>query len=423
MEDRLWEAENSPALLTLYDKRIASFRAAGKQPKEKDAHGHDLSYYTVQRSNVLVKMAHAEPEPNLQQEKWARAMEDATMSLELDPDCPNALTAMAEILIWGGGDTTAALQEAVDHATRALASKHRANKPALRHTATMHRAEALFRLLKLGFSDELYVKAVTDFEILLKKWKGVSAKVYKEPWKALKEQLAIIRARGAIPKATKPAAARAAAASAAPTPGATAGKGGGEGSSSKRKRAAPEQQLGTQGGSGSRDDVAGAARPTAVGQARGAIPKATKPAAARASATSAAPTPGATAGKGGGEGSSSKRKRAAPEQQLGTQGGSGSQDDVAGAARPTAVGQVRGKTVREWTKEDVSDWLLTIGEAYMQFQESFVAARVEGDALLDIIGGDDEEEAHTELATALRVASKIHRAAIIKAARGLHERC
>jgi hypothetical protein len=79
--------------------------------------------------------------------------------------------------------------------------------------------------------------------------------------------------------------------------------------------------------------------------------------------------------------------------------------------------------VREWTKEDVSDWLLTIGEAYMQFQESFVAARVEGDALLDIIGGDDEEEAHTELATALRVASKIHRAAIIKAARGLRERC
>ena len=355
MEDRLWEAENYPALLTLYDKRIASFRAAGKHPKEKDAHGHDLSYYTVQRSNVLVKMAHAEPEPNLQQEKWARAMEDATMSLELDPDCPNALTAMAEILIYGGG-TTAALQEAVDRATRALNSKHpnrEQDDPSLRHTATMHRAEALFRLLddkKLGFSNELYVKAVTDFENLLKPWEGLSAKVYKGPWKDLKEQLAIIRARAAIPKATKPAA-------------------------------------------------------------------------ARASAASAAPTPGATAGKGGGEGSSSKRKRAAPEQQLGTQGGSGSQDDVAGAARPTAVGQVHGKTVREWTKEDVSDWLLTIGEAYMQFQEYFVEARVEGDALLDIIRGDDEEEAHTELATALHVASKIHRAAIIKAARGLRERC
>ena len=159
----------------------------------------------------------------------------------------------------------------------------------------------------------------------------------------------------------------------------------------------------------------------AIIRARAAIPKATKPAAARASAASAAPTPGATAGKGGGEGSSSKRKRAAPEQQLGTQGGSGSQDDVAGAARPTAVGQVHGKTVREWTKKDVSDWLLTIGEAYMQFQESFVEARVEGDQLLDIIGGD--EEAHKELATALNVTSKIHRTAIIKAARGLRERC
>ena len=192
------------------------------------------------------------------------------------------------------------------------------------------------------------MKAVTDFENLLKKWKGVRASVYTEPWDDLKKQLASIRARGAIPKATKPAA-------------------------------------------------------------------------ARASAASAAPTPGATAGKGGGEGSSSKRKRAAPEQQLGTQGGSGSQDDVAGAARPTAVGQVHGKTVREWTKKDVSDWLLTIGEAYMQFQESFVEARVEGDQLLDIIGGD--EEAHKELATALNVTSKIHRTAIIKAARGLRERC
>ena len=56
------------------------------------------------------------------------------------------------------------------------------------------------------------MKAVTDFENLLKKWKGVRASVYTEPWDDLKKQLASIRARGAIPKATKPAAARASAA-------------------------------------------------------------------------------------------------------------------------------------------------------------------------------------------------------------------
>ena len=63
-----------------------------------------------------------------------------------------------------------------------------------------------------------------------------------------------------------------------------------------------------------------------------------------------------------------------------------------------------------------------IGEAYRQFQESFVERNVDGGVLLDTLGGDDDEAAHGALATALRVASKIHRAAIIKAARGLRER-
>jgi hypothetical protein len=267
-ENRLWEAEHYPALLTLYDKRIASLSAAGKQPKEKDAYRKCLLHYTVQRSNVFVKLAGAEPEPTLQEEKWKMAKKDATWSLELEPDCPNALITLAEILIFYN-NTTASCKEAVDHLTRALKHPGRENcKPVVWYTATMHRAEALFRLLddkKLGFSNELYVKAVPDFVRLLKPWDGLEASVYTESWGELKTQLASLRARAAIPRAPQPATARASAASAAPTPGATAGKGGGEGSSSKRKRDAPEQQLGTQGRSGSQDDVAGAMPPKVAG--------------------------------------------------------------------------------------------------------------------------------------------------------------
>ena len=185
---------------------------------------------------------------------------------------------------------------------------------------------------------------MTDFVRLLEKWDGVEASVYTEPQDELRTQLASIRARAAIPRASQPAAARASAASAAPTPGATAGKGGGEGSSSKRKRAAPEQQLGTQGGSGSQDHAAGAAATAATGTA---------------------------------------------------------------AVQHTAVAT----PVSAWTLSDVAAWVLSLGAAFQPYAQSFasVAHGVTGDVLLQLIGGEtNNEDAHQNL-TDLGVTNRIHR--------------
>ena len=74
---------------------------------------------------------------------------------------------------------------------------------------------------------------------------------------------------------------------------------------------------------------------------------------------------------------------------------------------------------RCWTREDVAEWLPSIGAAYRQYKTVFVDNGVDGKVLLGIIGGDNEERANVEMEETLKVKSAIHRAALISAARKL----
>jgi hypothetical protein len=161
-EDELWGNENYPELVTYYSSKLSSFSDSDKKKKKKE-----YSYWVYQRGAVYLTM-----EPK----NYSLAKQDVAFALQLDPDCPNANASMADIL--NNEDTTASYRSAIEHATRALNSKHKGGewkKGDLRFKATMARANARFELLddkKLGYSDELSEQAEEDFKVLLDtKWK------------------------------------------------------------------------------------------------------------------------------------------------------------------------------------------------------------------------------------------------------------
>lgn len=320
----MWDAENWPGLVSFFSREIDATRASDvKKPR--------YSYCLFQRGAAYLSM---DP-PN-----YALAKRDVKTTLDLDPDCPNAHTSMADILLHE--DTTASCQQAVVHATKALASRHPLGewkKGSVRFLALQARADARFELLdetKLGYDDELSDHAEQDLKTLVdKKSKWKDYKPDDEAITDLEEKLADVRAEA------------------------------------KRRKAS--------------------ARPVAP-----------------TSSSSAAAAVG-----GGGEGSGKGKKRSAPSPPTDKQ----QQPD---ASKPPAGKRV-GREARRWTREDVAEWLPSIGAAYRQYKTVFVDNGVDGKVLLGIIGGDNEERANVEMEETLKVKSAIHREALISAARKLRE--
>ena len=338
-ENALWDAEKFSALVKFYTRKIDSTSASERKKKE-------YSYLVFQRA-----AAHLSMEPS----NYALAKPDVELTLDLDPECPNAHTSMADIL--NHEDTTASCQRAVEHATKALESKHPGNewkKASVRFQALTARANARFELLddkKMGFSEELSNLAEQDLKTLINtKWKDFEPD--EETVDDLKDKLTDIQAEV-----------------------------------KKRKAAAKP--------------AAAAAKPAV----------AAKPVAAPVRVVAVGASSSAVEGSGG---KGQKRALQPPEQLADDAAKQQQQQQQQQGKRTTAKGPVR-----TWTKEDVAEWLPTIGNAYVQFKKAFVNNGVDGALLLGVIGGNDEGQANDELEYTLEVKSVIHRAAIINAVKKL----
>ena len=425
-EDALWDAENWPGLVSFFSREIDAARA-------KDVKKPRYSYCLFQRGAAYLSM---DP-PN-----YALAKRDVKTTLDLDPDCPNAHTSMADILLHE--DTTASCQQAVVHATKALASRHPLGewkKGSVRFLALQVRADARFELLdekKLGYSDELSDLAEQDLKTLVdknSKWKDYEPD--DEAITDLEEKLADVRAeakrrssggrggkKGKKRSAPSPPTDKQQQPDASKPPDKRVGRDAEEEAEIQAKltRIVKEEDVPKKRGPGRPKKEEG------ITVLDVQVPIKRKPGRPKKSADITMPldVEDVVVVKKKGPGrpkKADKEKFEHADEKKAKKEKSSKKYEMMNVDHESDIATGDDEDDRDyprcWTREDVAEWLPSIGAAYRQYKTVFVDNGVDGKVLLGIIGGDNEERANVEMEETLKVKSAIHRAALISAARKL----